>query len=658
MRFTISEINQPLHCVSFDSSKYPDTRALSVGRSSGCVFSLKNLSWVSPQVGRTHFSLLRSGDSWVALASSENHQLLYEGKQVTRVELQQPGCKFQFGNCLFTLDALECPENKSSSNFLLQISEAGSSRMIPIPAEGSLSIGREGSDCNVMLQTRYCSRTHAIIRNQGEEVFLEDVSTNGTTIGNQLLKNANVRIKPGQVISIDSAKLQILVVNAPRKSFQMIHLLLILLVGAVGVLLAVHGQTDPEPKVTTTRGTQPLLPVKANRDNQLEEKLGSVYLRDFFEISGLDSIVINNMTELEFSKLLDDSAMWKHLHRQLQELENRKSRFLQITNEQWPLPEKASPGNNMMVPDFNVFEQGISSLLMFSLREPLLQQLAQLKNSWQDLQLLEEKLRQANRLFQQKNLEAFQKLRQELFPIEELEKTRKTWEKLLFAEKILMIDQQITLAEREFSSEMDSEIGTKIQGRLKIAGDFLKSLPDTPDKKLLSQKLQKLSTACQIFEQLQKYTFHRLEPMLIQEFDRIKNAALASALPTLEKLAVAKNNSCLQNFDYFVNSLEPQKSDLTWQEIERAGNILNSLRMLTANIAGSGQRKQEIDTALRNKIDSMQQELNKSLLTKQKTFLSSGRKNRDLLKEMLPLAEPKGRWHLWIEKQLQQEIRQ
>ncbi|NMA21734.1 MAG: FHA domain-containing protein [Lentisphaerae bacterium] len=656
MRFTISEINQPLRCVSFDTAKYPDTRALSVGRSSGCVFSLKNLSWVSSQVGRTHFSLLRSGDSWVALASSENHQLLYEGTSATRVELQQPGCKFQFGNCLFTVDAMESP-NKASSNFLLQVSEGGSSRMFPIPDGGSISIGREGSDCDVTLQTRYCSRTHAIIRNQGEEVHLEDVSTNGTTVGNRLLKNASMRIKPGQVINIDSAKLQVLEVNASPKAFKMIHLLLILLVGAIGVLLAVQGlEDDKPPNGGTSTPSTPVAPVKPpSRDSLLAGKLGAVYLRDFYVLSGLDSMVINNMAEHEFNKLLDDSAMWKHLHLQLEELENRKNRLLQITNEQWPLPDTTSPGNSSAPPDLTALEQGIKRQQMFSLREPLLTQLVQLKNSWQSLQTLEEKLRQAHQLFQQKKLEDFQKLKQELASIDELAKNGKTWKKLLLAEKILEITQQVALAEKEFSSEMVNEISTRIQDRLKTAADLLEELSDdVPDKKQMSERQQKLWTACQNFDTLQKFSFYRLEPAHIREFDQAKNAALVSELPVLVQLAIEKTNSCLQNFDYYVNSLDPQKNDLTWDDVERAGNILSSLHLLTANIPESGRRKQEIDTALRNKIDSMQQELNKILLGMQKIFLEGGRKNRELLLKMLPLADPKGRWRLWIDKQLQQ----
>jgi hypothetical protein len=652
MRFTISEANQPLHCVSFDSNKYPDTRALSVGRSSGCVFSLKNLSWVGSRVGRTHFSLIRQGEAWVALASSENHQLFFEGKPSTRVELQQPGCKFQFGNCLFTVDEMDCP-GSNASNFLLQISEGGSSRMIPLPSGGSLSIGRAGSDCNVALQTPYCSRTHAILRHQGEEVFLEDVSTNGTMIGNQVLKNATQKVKPGQQINIDSAKLQLFEVNPPAPAFKMIHLLLILLVGVVAVLLlypkeeAKSAKLDSKPPVIT--------PVEeTNNISRLEEKLGYAHMHDLLKQISLDQTTINNMSALEFNRLLDDSSMWKHLHGQLKDSTNQQSRCLRNLNQHWPANMENLADKSMVKPELDTLEQGIRNLTMFSIREPLLQQLAEQKNSWDTIIVFGQKLQKAAQLLQEGNLPELQTIKEELAQVAELEKTGRTWKKLLLAEKVLQAGQWLCLAEAEFSGSTSYIDVGKAQDCLGSATSLLDELSDTAEKEPMAQRLQKLQGACQACALLQRFSFHRLERLAIQEFDRAKNAALGSSLSVLQNLAIEKNNECLENFDYYVSSLESREINLSWSDVEDAGKVLNSLHLLTANTPGSGVRKQEIDTRLRNKIDSLRQELNNKLIARQKEFLAGGGKNRQLLIEMLPLAEPKGRWHVWIEKQMQQ----
>jgi hypothetical protein len=647
MKFTISQKNNPQNASSFDTSQYPGVKAISIGRSSGCVVSLKKQFWVNSSVGRTHFSLVRSADLWVATASSEKHALLQDGAPVCRIELLSQGCQFQFGNCLFTLDALDIDLKSPSSNFTLKVIEGASTRLFPIPHDGTISIGRDGSESDVILQTPYCSRTHALLRNKGKELFLEDVSTNGTKINNHVLKNETRQLKVGQEFEIDTANFQIISLGKNHNQFKVVQVILILLVGMVGIFLALPKEHEPPitPSVIPNGGT-PNNPLDQNMNVlKLEKILGSSETSDFLVKCALKNENIESMSEQEYSDMLSDARSWKNLQGHLQELLKSKIRLHDRLNDNWPVETK-----HVDFPDFSMVQSSIDQLHCITLKKHLQEEFSELAASFTKLRGLSRMLQQAHQFDRQRALDVFQKQLQEISNEDDIDKTKMAWQQLEAAEKVLIVDRKLSKIQQDFQEGIVASYNNDTKNELIKFLDLMSSMPDFSEKSKYIDETKKLLDVYHIFEKLSKIDFFRMEASTIREFDLEKNKALGLGFLWIEKLAREKFDACLLSFDMYIAANIDRKDDLTLRDIEKAQAILNCLHNLTANIEGAGQRKQEIDFALRKLVEGWKQIINNRLVQMQKDYLSNPMQNHNLLVEMLPLAEPNSRWHSWITK--------
>ncbi|MFL5318456.1 MAG: FHA domain-containing protein [Myxococcaceae bacterium] len=105
-----------------------------------------------------------------------------------------------------------------SGNRVLRIYGDGTFAEFPLPAAGSVVIGRdEGAD--VQLDDRSASRTHARIL-CGERLEIEDLGAqNGTKLGDRkLVAGRREMLKPGVVIEIGSTLLLVQPADAPKRS--------------------------------------------------------------------------------------------------------------------------------------------------------------------------------------------------------------------------------------------------------------------------------------------------------------------------------------------------------------------------------------------------------------------------------------------------------
>jgi pilus assembly protein CpaF len=83
-----------------------------------------------------------------------------------------------------------------------------------IPVNGGLSIGRDAS-CTIALPDDAVSRCHALVTCDAEGMSIEDVSTNGTLVGDVTLRNRSLRVPYGTAFTLGTSTLRLSLPGAP-----------------------------------------------------------------------------------------------------------------------------------------------------------------------------------------------------------------------------------------------------------------------------------------------------------------------------------------------------------------------------------------------------------------------------------------------------------
>ncbi|MGI5923422.1 MAG: FHA domain-containing protein [Lentisphaeria bacterium] len=656
MRFTISEIANRSHSLEFDTTVHPESSALSVGRSSGAVFSLKQAPWVNATVGRTHFSLLKTHAGWTAVASSERHQLLQEGKALDRIELF-PGCQFQFGNCLFHVQDMGNKASAQKSDYVIRITENGISREINLPLVASISIGREGSGNDIELSTKYCSRQHAIIQVNNGSFVLNDLSTNGTIIDKKTVKKSAVAIQPGQKIIIDSSTLEI-INKAPQKNNSKIFILSAFLVVSVAIIAALYvTKLSPNKNGSEKPGI--------NREEDLSEILGQK-LDVFMQINGYSIADVNNLSSDNYAALRTDAKKWRSItdecehkcERECERLIALVDQFQKLVFQQWPnVPECGSFQESIAI-GFSNFSSSLASIKnsekqfdhFNSLYKQQHSRFEQITQCWYDLCKAEE-------YYTKKQVNEFIEIMLELTKKGSLLPHESSAYADLQAAKI---DLQCDSIFREIADLFNKEDGPlpveKILNMVKEAESFITTLKPTGNiYKTHKNRAESIQNYCDLYRQLIKCDFENLSPDTVKNFNLFKDKALASNILYLENLAKVKINECLASFGQFIASHSQSSESYRWQTVNTIKKALEALQYLTVNIEGTGVRRQRLDTELRSLCANVKSELHKklSLLHDQYKRSKDPEQKAAILAEMLPYAEPNGRWETWIRKEEQ-----
>ena len=79
---------------------------------------------------------------------------------------------------------------------------SGTAGTYPIAAGAELYVGRDSARCQVILQEPRVSATHAAVRFDGSQIYVQDLgSNNGTLVnGNRIAPNVNTPVPPGSIL--------------------------------------------------------------------------------------------------------------------------------------------------------------------------------------------------------------------------------------------------------------------------------------------------------------------------------------------------------------------------------------------------------------------------------------------------------------------------